>query len=241
MPCACSSCLLHARLLGAAQSLTTKAAIHKAYRAAAKQWHPDRFENSQRKRAEAEERFKRIQVAYRELCEHHEHPLRAAREVEFVAPVQKRRVPTIFFGDDAPGCFAAPNFPDEVREWIAGTRLDSTEKPVAFIDLFQGRSRITRYILLTDHKMYIRDATDILHVVWYSDLGEITLTDLRAEKRPGTWRKLAAAITGRTRQHSLRITQANGKLFRELVEQPDDRIKRVIYNFLLQMKSNSQV
>src|ERR1700761_3958746 len=103
MPCACSTCELNTRTLGAAQSLTTKVAIHKAYRAAAKLWHPDRFENNQGKRLEAEERFKRIQIAYRELCEHHEHPLRAAREVEFVTPVQRQRVPTIFFGDDAPG------------------------------------------------------------------------------------------------------------------------------------------
>lgn len=240
MPCACSSCLLHSRTLGAEQSLATKAAIHKAYRAAAKLWHPDRFEDNQRKRLEAEERFKRIQIAYRELCEHHEHPIRAPREAEFVAPVQRRRVPTIAFGNDAPGCFAAPHFPDEVQRWIEGTRLDSTEKPVGFIDLFQGRSRITRYILLTDHKMYIRDATDILYVIWYSDIGEVTLIDRHAEKQPGAFQKLTDAIAGRTHRYSLRITHANGKIFRDLDEQPDDRIKKVIYNFLLQMKSKSQ-
>lgn len=241
MPCACSSCQLHARTLGAAQSLTTKSAIHKAYRAAARLWHPDLYENNQGKRLEAEERFKRIQVAYRELCEHHEHPVRAAKEAEFVAPVQRRRISTIFFGDRAPGCFAVPNFPAEVQKWIEATRLDNTEKPVGFIDLFQGgRSRITRYILLTDHKMYIRDATDILHVIWYSDLGEITLTNLHAQKQPKAWQKLAAAIGGPIQHYSLRITTLNGNLFRELIEQPDDRIKKVIYNFLRQMKSETQ-
>jgi len=242
MPCACSSCQHHARTLGAEYSLSTKAAIHKAYRAAAKLWHPDRYENNQGKRLEAEERFKRIQVAYRELCEHHEHPQRAARQPESPIPAQhqRRRIPTIFFGDDAPGCFTAPHFPAEVQKWITATRLDSTEKPVGFIDLFQGRSRITRYILLTDHKMYIRDATDILHVIWYSDLGEITLTDLRKKEKAGAWQKLAARVTGQTQQYSLRIEHLGGKFFRELIEQPDDRIKKVIYNFLRQMKSETQ-
>jgi hypothetical protein len=241
MPCACSSCQLHARMLGAECSLSTKGAIHKAYRAAAKLWHPDRFENNQVKRLEAEERFKRIQIAYRELCEHHEHPQRAPRTAEPVSPAQqRRRIPTIFFGDNAAGCFSAPNFPVEVQKWIAATRLDSTEKPIAFINLFQGRSRITRYILLTDHKMYIRDATDILHVIWYSDLGEITLTDLHSGKSLGAWQKLAQAIAGPSRRYTLRITKLNGDPFRELIEQPDDRVKKVIYNFLRQMRSETQ-
>ncbi len=237
MPCVCSSCLLHARTLGAAQSLTTKAAIHKAYRAAAKLWHPDRFENNQGKRLEAEERFKRIHLAYTELCEHHEHPVRTAREPEFSGPVQRRRIPTIFFGDGNSGCFAAPNFPAEVRRWIEATRLDNTEKPVGFVGIFHGG---LRYILLTDHKMYIREATDILHVIWYSDLGAMTLADLRAEKEPGAWQKLAEVISGRAQHYALRIAQVNGNPFCELVEQPDDRIKKVIYNFLRQMKSETQ-
>lgn len=240
MACACRSCVDHSHTLGAGQALTTRNAIQRAYRTAAKRWHPDRFQNDERKRLEAEERFKRIHAAYEALCEHLESPQRVLREAEYVTPVQKRRVPSIFFGDESPGCFAAPNFPDEVQRWIKATRLDSTEKPVAFIDLFQGRSRITRYILLTDHKMYIRDATDILNVIWYSDLGEITLTDFRAEKEPGPWQKLAAAIKGRTQHRLLRIKQLNSKLFRELTEQPDDRVKKVIYNFLRQMKSETQ-
>jgi len=41
-----------------------------AYRAAAKRWHPDRFESDPARRTEAEERFKRVQVAFRELAEH---------------------------------------------------------------------------------------------------------------------------------------------------------------------------
>jgi hypothetical protein len=219
------------------QSLTSKAAIHKAYRAAAKLWHPDRFENNQGKRLEAEERFKRIHVAYTELCEHHEHPVRTAREVEFATPLKRRKVPAIFFGSDAPGCYSGPEFPPEVQKWISATRLDNTERPVGFVGIFHGG---LRYILLTDHKMYIREATDILHVIWYSDLGAMTLADLREEKQVGAWQKLAEVISGRAGHFALRITQVNGTPFCELIEQPDDRIKKVIYNFLRQMKSETQ-
>lgn len=148
-------------------------------------------------------------------------------------------MPTILFGD-APGCFAAPNFPAEVQKWIVATRLDNTERPVGFVDLFRGRSRISRYILFTDHKMYIRDSTGILSVIWYSDLGEIALTELRSKKGNGAWQKIAETIAGKSQQYSLRIAQLNGKLFRELIEQPDDRVKKVIYNFLRQMRSESQ-
>ena len=68
----------HSRILGIAQPPTSKAAIHKAYRAAAKLWHPDRFEGNLKKRLEAEERFKRIHAAYQALCEHFENPARRA-------------------------------------------------------------------------------------------------------------------------------------------------------------------
>ena len=55
MPCACTICLQHAKTLGLAPAPPSKTAIHKAYRAAAKLWHPDRFENNPTKRLEAEE------------------------------------------------------------------------------------------------------------------------------------------------------------------------------------------
>lgn len=74
MPCVCERCLRHAKTLGFAPKIPAKAVIRRAYRAAAKLWHPDRFEKTPAKRAEAEERFKRIQVAYRELWEHCEAP-----------------------------------------------------------------------------------------------------------------------------------------------------------------------
>ena len=238
MPCICKSCVEQSRVLGVGRAFTSKHAIQKAYHAAAKHWHPDRFESDKQKRLEAEEHFKRIQAAYQHLCAHYDRPVLMPRETQFVTPIRRQRIPTISFGD-IPGCFVPPNLPAEAERWIAASGLDSTETPVGFVDLFQAGARISRYILLTNHKMYIRDATDILALIWYSDLGEIMLR--RVEPAESTaWQRIAQKITGKAQHYSLRIEHSDGKLFRELKEQPDDRLKKVIYNFLLQMKSESQ-
>lgn len=87
MPCACPTCLHHAEVLGLGKKSLTKIAIHKAFRAEAKLWHPDRFENNPAQRAEAEEHFKLIQVAYRELWEHCENPVQNSSEEVPADPV----------------------------------------------------------------------------------------------------------------------------------------------------------
>jgi hypothetical protein len=239
MACVCETCLRHSKTLGIGQTPTSKSAIHNAYRTAAKLWHPDRYENNKYKRIEAEERFKQIHIAYQELAEHFENPSKLPRDTEFVTPIRPQPRPTIFFGD-APGCFVAPHFPARVQEWIVGTRLENSESPVGFIDMSAGSTRIARYILLTNHRMYIRDATDILSVIWYADLGEIVLVELQAKKRPGAWQKIADRIAGKQQRYSVQINRRNGTPFHVLTDQPDDSIKKVVYNFLRQMKSNSQ-
>ncbi len=239
MACVCETCLRHSKTLGIAQTPTSKSAIHKAYRTAAKLWHPDRFENNKHKRLEAEERFKQIHVAYQELSEHFENPARLPRDTEFVIPIRPQPRPSIFFGD-APGCFVAPHFPTPIQKTIVGTRLENSESPVGFIDMSAGSSRSARYILLTNHRMYIHDATDILSVIWYADLGEIGLVELQAKRKPGTWQKIAERIAGKQQRYSLQINHLNGTRFHILTDQPDDSIKKVVYNFLRQMKSNSQ-
>ena len=239
MACACKNCLEHSRILGISQPPTSKSAIHKAYRNAAKLWHPDRFENNQRKRLEAEERFKRIHIAYQELCEHFQNPERLPRDTEFVTPIRPQPRPSISF-DGAPGCFSAPNFPPHVQKAIVDTRLENSESPVGFIDMSTGSNPASRYILFTNHRMYIRDSTDILSVIWYADLGEIRLHDLQIDKKQGAWQRIVEQIAGKVQQYSLDIHHLNGARFRVLTRQPDDRIKKVIYNFLRQMKSHSQ-
>ncbi|MGA8086601.1 MAG: J domain-containing protein [Terracidiphilus sp.] len=217
----------------------SKAAIHKAYRAAAKLWHPDRFEGNQKKRLEAEERFKRIHAAYQALCVHFENPTRELPEADFVSPIRRIPTPTIHFGG-APDCFVAPHFPARIREAIAGARVENSDPPVGFIDLSTGSARSSHFILLTGHRMYVRDPKGLLSVVWYSDLGDVDLVDSQAGKKPGAWQRIAETLAGKAQRYSLRICRLNGTLFRELTDRPDDRVKKVVYNFLRQMKSNWQ-
>src|SRR5580692_4004914 len=111
MPCSCDQCAEHCRTLGLANEPQSKTAIHKAYRTAAKLWHPDRHESDPRRKPEAEERFKKVQIAYRELTEHQKRPAELPLETIFAKPA----APAPFSFGDAPGCFTAPHFPPDVR------------------------------------------------------------------------------------------------------------------------------
>ena len=70
MSCECAQCRQHYRTLGIAFGMPSESEIEEAYQEAVKQWHPDLYENYASLRADAEEHFKQIQVAYRELKEH---------------------------------------------------------------------------------------------------------------------------------------------------------------------------
>src|SRR3569623_640601 len=196
MACGCQSCLTHFPVLGIADPPRSKAAIHKAYRTAAKLWHPDRYENAPRRRLEAEEQFKRIQVAYRELCEHFDNPKRRFVERQFrsrdTSDVYEAErfsgaaaPPTIFFGD-AHHCFSIAYYPEGVERIILESALGGAESPVGFV-IISGRMHEkdvpARYILLTNHRLFIRDSSELVHVLWYSDLGEIAYIDRHAEKK----------------------------------------------------------
>ena len=202
-------------------------------------WHPDRFHGNERKRQEAEEHFKRIQAAYEVLCEHFENPRRRPRESEFVTPLRTEKPPTIEFGE-APGCYAGPKFPPAVQDCILASRPESSESPVGLVDMAPEKGRISQFILLTNHRMYIRDETELLSVIWYDDIGELRLVDLEAGRKTGVWKKLAEQLSGRGQHFALAIDHLNGKHFYTLTDRPDDRVKKVVYNFLLQMKSKSQ-
>jgi DnaJ domain len=238
MACVCKSCIHHFRILGVTHPPSSKAGIHRAYRAEAKLWHPDKFEGNLKKRAEAEERFKRIHAAYQALCVHFENPTKELPEADFVSPIRKIPTPKIVLGDE-PGCFVAPNFPERVREVIAVARLEASDPPVAFIELSPGTPSNSQFILLTGHRMYVRDSKGLLSVVWYSDLGSIRLVDRKDEKQ-GAWQKLAEKIAGKTQTCSLQIDRLDLSRFHAFTDRPDDRVKKVVYNFLRQMKSNWQ-
>jgi len=242
MACVCRTCLQHLPVLGIANPPKSKAGIHKAYRAAAKLWHPDRYENNQRKRLEAEEQFKRIQIAYRELCEHFDSPQRRLVEREYTSQTFTTGPPTIFFGD-AHHCFSVAYFPEGIERLIVDAALGGAETAVGFVNLsgtLLERQIPARYVLLTNHRLFIRDASELVHVLWYADLGDIEYIDLNSTKDHRGWQRIVRWFSDREQRYVLRIQRRNGTEFYSLMDKPDDRVKKVIYNFLQQMKSESQ-
>jgi hypothetical protein len=253
MACVCRTCLQHFPVLGIADPPRSKSAIHKAYRTAAKLWHPDRYENNQRKRLEAEEQFKRIQVAYRELCEHFDNPQRrfverlyrshdvynaySAERFSGVAPP-----PTIFFGD-AHHCFSISHFPEGVEKVIMASALGGAESPVGFVNMsgaMHEKEVPERYLLLTNHRLFIRDSSELVHVLWYADLGKIGYIDRHAEKQQTLSHRLFGWLLDKERRFTLKIDKRDGTEFYSLKDTPDDRVKKVIYNFLQQMRAKTQ-
>jgi len=159
-------------------------------------------------------------------------------EAEFITPVRIHPTPAISFGD-APDCYVTPHFPARIREAIEGARVESSDPVVAFIDLSAGSARSLEFILLTKQRMLIRSASELLSVIWYADLGSIRLVDRQGQKQ-GAWQRIAEKIAGKTQRYSLQIDRLNLSRFYALTDRPDDRVKKVVYNFLRQMKSNWQ-
>jgi hypothetical protein len=244
MPCACEKCLQHSRTLGITVGAPSRAAIRKAFRVAAKQWHPDRFENNPIKRLEAEEHFKSLQIAYRELWEHVDVPVMAPEKDSAESPfrvrprsAKKPEPPPIDFGN-APGCYVAPNFPWSV--WSAVARyLQDNERALAFVDLSASPSwkgNRTQYIFLTSYRIFVRDALNVISLLWYVDLGDVLFVTQQKRGRAGIWQKFAKRVWGTKDRFSLVIKRHNGAPFFSIDGQTDDSVKKVIYNFLLQIK-----
>jgi hypothetical protein len=250
MPCICSICLQHSKTLGIPPE-SSSADIRKAFRAAANLWHPDRFEKEPGKRGEAEERFKDIQIAYRELWAHHDNPVREraphqvpedAAEEEFVEEQPAvEEPPPISFGNSR-GCFTTPNFPPRAVS-IFGRHLQDTEKALAFIDLSGPRAEpegFREYLLLTSYRLFVRDTFNIVSLLWYTDLGEIKLEERFKGGKPGFWQKTVENISGPQPRLALQIDRHNGTSFYSIKGEADDSVKKVIYNFLLQMKQKTR-
>jgi hypothetical protein len=257
MPCVCERCLLHAKTLGFAPKPPTKAVIRKAYRVAAKLWHPDRFEKLPAKRAEAEEHFKRIQVAYRELWEHCEASARSAQGRAQDKPAERKKGPgqgssgqppksskePLISFEGAPYCFVAPDFSPYANKIILETRLEESEKLLAFVDLSAGASRSRspgEYILLTSYRIFVRDAMKIVSFLWFDDLGKVFFVDRNKHRKPRFWQWIVDLFPGIEPRFSLEIYRRNGTLLYSLASAADDRVKKVIYNFLLQKKSRAR-
>jgi hypothetical protein len=260
MPCVCEQCVEHGKALGLAQTGPSKVAIRKAYKVAAKRWHPDRFGHNEVQRLEAEERFKLIQVAYRELSEHCESPQELPVEDIPVsadadsadgdtfarrrdsgdfrdAPAPVQETPSIFFGNLS-GCFTAPNFSAAGNRIILASRMEPTEKPLAFVDLSHGLKHDgnpSQYVLLTSYRMIVRNALNIVAFLWFTDLGQVGFIDRLTHGKHRLWKSLVEAI-GLDPKYSLVIDRHNGSHFHTIANEADDRVKKVIYNFLLKQK-----
>ena len=238
MPCSCDQCRRHASTLGLAAAASTKKAIYKAYRDAVKLWHPDRFAGDPSQQPEAEEKFKQVQVAYRELTEHFEQPTLFPMQAIAAEPQPQA---ALSFGD-APGCFTAPRLPPHVEEMIAAD-LGPDQKALAIVDLTQDGTQdaqppadFSKFLLVASHAVIVRDTADPPSILWYSDLGEVHLIDRRVSGDQGLWEKLLGTISGNQRHYSLRIYRRSGAPFFTLAAQADDSVKKVIYNFLLRKK-----
>jgi len=248
MACACGRCLEHAKTIGLPRRPSNRAVLRKAFRAEAKLWHPDRFENDPAKRLEAEEHFKLIQVAYRELWEHLESPVQAAREDAPAPPAPdpapapapaapRKEEPPIFFGG-APGCFTAPHLPREILHAV-GEYLEGTECALAFVDLSQharGSSVPNEFLLLTNYRVIVRNHLRVVALLWYTDLGEIRLVDQIEEGRQSLWQRIVEAFSGVQQRYALEIDRHTGAPFCSITDGADDSVKKVVYNFLLQKK-----
>lgn len=248
MPCVCQQCLHHSKTLGLGQSASSAKVIRKAFRSAAKLWHPDRFENNPRAQKDAEEHFKQIQVAYRELWEHHESPREwpletthePPAETPFSKPNRGAVPPSISFGG-APGCFVAPDFPPFAYRIVAD-HLGDPENVLAIVDLPGGESpsgSFSQFILFTIHGILVRNAHKIVSLLWYTDLGDVQIMDRRGYGKLRFWHHLAERFYGVRPKYSLLIHRRSGALFCAFADEMDDSVKKVVYNFLLRRKSEN--
>lgn len=215
--------------------------MRKAFKAAAKLWHPDRYEKDVERRREAEERFKQIQIAYRELSEHHANPVEWLVEDAF-APAQTAEMPPITF-HDAPGCFAAPDFSPHAQGIIA-RHVREPDSAVAIVDLSGHGSvagDLSQYILFTTQGIFVRDALGMVLLLWYSDLGEVRIVDLRKNGKLSLWHRMIERLSGTEQKYALHIHRSDGTPFFSIASETDDRVKKVIYNFLQQKRPQNHL
>ncbi len=239
MPCVCAKCLRHCQTLSLDHGPGSKSVIHKAYRKAAKTWHPDRFEREPIKRQEAEEKFKLIQVAYTELLQHLGSPVETETPKEEAAVHrQPANLPKISFGG-APGCFVWPDF--SMRAWDVIMQLgQELEQALAIVDLSGSAvppGSLTQYLLLTLNGIFVRDLRNRTLLLWYHDMGDVRLVDRFSGRKFAKLQRLAAEISNDLPKLRLEIFRRDGGEFFAIATEADDNVKKVLYRFLLKRKS----
>lgn len=240
MSCDCGQCREHYRTLGIAYGIPSESEIQEAYRESVKQWHPDLYENFASLRADAEEHFKHIQIAYRELREHNtiggeapDQSSRAESPIQGVRSVVVREAPAISFGG-APGCFVRPDFTPEA-EGIISRYLGKLGTAFAIVDL---GGNFNQFVLLAQLGIVVRDARNIVSLLWYKDLGDMNLIEKHG--KPSMWQNLVSGAAGSQTKIELEIGRNNGTLFYSISNQAEDSVKKAIYDFLLNAKLQAQ-
>ncbi|HWT67399.1 MAG TPA: DnaJ domain-containing protein [Terracidiphilus sp.] len=243
MACACDKCVAHATLLGLGRGATTRAAIHKAYRRAAKSWHPDRF-RTEKTRADAEERFKLIQVAFRELVEHNPEgwsdPTPNVPE-EFIAAPPGNRVaePKLEFGG-ARGCYVGAKIPARAVDMIY-EMIGSQGSALALVDLSGRRAReFSQFLIVATHGLIARDALQIVSLVSYADVGELRLFDRRTDAGTEWLQKMLWKLADSGPMFALEILRRDGSLFCAVDNPIEDRVKTALYRFVQEKKQQQQ-
>jgi hypothetical protein len=158
----------------------------------------------------------------------------------YTPPRSVQETPALTF-DGVPGCLVASQFTEEIKQMIAD-HLGRLGSALAIVDLAGARSfaaGYSQFFLLAASGIMARDARNIVSVLWYKDLGEITLIDKRKQGKPGLWQKLVEGSSGDKPESSLQIYRSNGTQFISLGPQVDERAKRIIYNFLLSKKDQA--
>lgn len=240
MPCACDRCIEHAGTLALESRPISKEAIHKSFREQAKLWHPDKVENFPNLRASAEEHFKRVQVAYRELIEHEARPVVAPEEVFRYEPVNHEHEPyppAIDFGN-APGCYAFPDVPKAMEDMVL-RHLARGETVLAVVNLKRTKAdpkNLTQFLVLASNGILVRDNLNRISLLVYAHLGEIKFNDRRIDGKLPLKARIVEKISGIQQNFELEIYRRDQTLFYALAGQIDDSVKKVLYNFLLRKK-----
>jgi len=244
MSCECAKCREHYKTLGFMFGTPSDSEMEDAYRELVKQWHPDLYENYASLRADAEEHFKQIQVAYRGLKEHNSGAaaepaaVTVTRQPEIRQEPRQEEKPALDFGN-APGVLGARQFTHEIEEMVA-PHLGKLGLALAIVDLGGNRARpnYSQFLLLASRGLMMRDARHNISVLWYADLGEINLVDRGKGGKQSAWQKFVGG--GGQGGNELQINRNNGMSFCVISNQAEESVKAGIYEHLMRQKAEAQ-
>lgn len=178
--CRCSRCVAGLRVL-CLDAGATPESIHEAFLDLAKVWHPDRFEADHRLKARAEEQFKLLQVAVRELREHFQRPEAAANlqrrreddpdsRVGYRADGEFSRARDLFRNlVDGERYFLHPHIPDYAVERVRKCDCASADSLVGFVDRSMTRTGRS-FLAFTEDSLLARE-TFLMTRIPYAELG----------------------------------------------------------------------